>query len=180
MEIWKDICGYEGLYQVSNLGRVKSLERQVRNHRSGSTRLIKEHFISPTDNGNGYKIVGLHKGRRNQKYVHRLVAEHFLSNPKEKKYVNHLDYDTSNNAVSNLEWCTQLENVKYSTERMRKPKKKCRSTNTGEKYISKRISHGKYISFRVYIRNRGVDKSFKTLEEALWFRNEVMQKWQDQ
>ena len=180
-EVWKDINGYEGLYQVSNLGRVKSLARRVRNHRCGATRLIQEQMLTPTDNGKGYKIVCLRNNRaKKNKYVHRLVAEHFLSNPMGKKYINHLDYDTSNNVVANLEWCTQLENIAYSVEHMRKPRTKCRPTNTGEKYITRRTHHGKYISFRVIIRSKGIDKNFKTLEEAVCFRNEVMQKWQNQ
>ena len=180
-EIWKDVKGYEGLYQVSNLGRVKSVERQVCNHKSGSTRLIKERIITPTDNGSGYKIVGLHAKRsRINKYVHRLVAEHFLDNPFGKKYINHLDYDTSNNAVDNLEWCTQLENVAHSIEHMKKPKPNSKLPITKEKYIGRRIVHGKYIRYRVHIKQLGVERTFKTLDEAIQYRNEVMQKWQNQ
>lgn len=174
-EIWKDIKGYEGYYQISNFGRVKSVERMVCNHKSGSTRLVQERFLSPTDNGHGYKMVKLNIRRtRTNKYVHRLVAEHFLDNPLKKKYINHLDYDTSNNAVTNLEWCTQSENVLHSIEHMRKPRTKSRPSNTGEKYITKRIYHGNCVRYRVLLRNKGIDKSFKTLEEAIYFRNEVI------
>lgn len=181
MEIWKDIIGYEGIYQVSNLGRVKSVERRVRNHKSGSTRLQKEQIITPTDNGNGYKIVCLRsKTNRKNKYVHRLVAEHFLDNPLGKGYVNHIDYDKSNNVVTNLEWCTVSENVAHSVEHMRKPKQNSKLPTTKEKYICRRIEHGKHIRYRVSIRKFGVDRSFKSLEEAIQFRNEVMQKWQNQ
>lgn len=175
MEIWKDIKGYEGLYQVSNLGRVKSLERRVCNHKSGSTRLIKEHTLTPTDNGYGYKVVYLllNRNRKNH-YVHRLVAEHFIDKPLGKDYVNHIDYDKSNNVVTNLEWCTQSENIEYSADRMKHPKTRCRTSNTGEKYISRRVYREKYITYRVVIRSKGIDKSFPTLDDALCFRNEVM------
>lgn len=143
--------------------------------------MIEEHILTPTDNGSGYKIVSLHTKRsRINKYVHRLVAEHFLDNPLGKKYINHLDYDKSNNAVTNLEWCTQLENIAYSAEHMRKPKKKCRYTNTVEKYITERIYNGNCARYRVNIRNKGIDKIFKSLEEAVCFRNEVMREWQNQ
>lgn len=178
MEEWKDIQGYEGLYQVSNLGRVKSLERRVCNHKNGATRLIREQIITPTDNGNGYKIVGLRmKRKRQSKYVHRLVAEHFLEKPSGKDLVNHIDYDKSNNAVTNLEWCTQLENVAYSAEHMKKPKTKCRPPKTGEKYIKYRNARGKIV-YRVAIKQLKIDRSFKTLEEAIRYRNEAVQKWQ--
>lgn len=175
-EIWKDIAGYEGLYQVSSLGRAKSLARWVRNNKNGGLRLIKEHFVSQTDNGHGYKIVGLNnKHISKNKYVHRLVAEHFLSNPDGKKYVNHLDYDTANNAVANLEWCTQGENIAHSVERMRKPRTKCRPTNTGEKYITRCVYRSKHVSFRVTIKSIGISKGFKTLDDAIYFRNGVIQ-----
>jgi hypothetical protein len=179
MEIWKDIKGYEGLYQVSNLGRVKSKERRVNNHRCGATRNIREIVMNPWDNGNGYLVVSLNnKGNRKNHYVHRLVAEHFIENPFECKYINHLDYNKHNNNADNLQWCTQAENVAYSVERMRKPRTICRKSNTGEKYISSRAKGGKTIHYRVRV--KGVEKTFKTLPEAIKYRNEVMQIWQNQ
>ena len=174
-EIWRDIDGYEGMYQVSNLGNVKSKERRVVNHKSGATRIIYEMVMTPWDNGNGYLVVTLSdKHKRKNHYVHRLVAEAFLDREENKRYINHLDYNKYNNNVANLEWCTQLENVLYSSEHMKKPRSKSRPTNTGEKYISKRLNHGKHICYRVCIKRKGIDKSFKSLEEALYFRNEVM------
>ena len=174
MEFWKDIKGYEGLYQVSNLGRVRHLEHRVVNHPNGSTRLVKEKILSPTDNGYGYKIVGLRKNaERKNHYLHRLVASAFVDNPKGKKYVNHLDYDRSNNIAANLEWCTQSENVQHSIEHMKKPKSKHRASKTGEKYILIRVRNGKNY-FRVAISNKGVDRSFEFLYEAICYRNEVM------
>jgi hypothetical protein len=181
MEQWRDIKGYEGLYQVSSYGNIRSLDRRAVNHKCGATRIVRGIVINPWDNGNGYLVVTLSNGRkRRNRYVHRLVAETFLDNPKSKKYVNHKDYDTHNNRADNLEWCTQMENVNYSICNMRKPKTKSRPTNTGEKYISRRIQRGKYVSYRVVVKIANADKSFKTLEAAISYRNEVMRKWQNQ
>jgi hypothetical protein len=142
---------------------------------------MKEHFITPTDNGNGYKIVGLRSNnKRCNKYVHRLVADHFLEKPLGKNFVNHIDYDKSNNSVSNLEWCTQQENTAYSVPHMRKPKSICRTSNTGEKYISRKIDHRKNIIYRVTIKSIGIEKVFANFNEAVRYRNEVIEKWQNQ
>lgn len=106
IEIWKDILGYEGLYQVSNLGNVRSLNYR----RSGKLKLLKQ----GTDNG--YKRVELSKNGKKKKYwVHRLVAISFISNPNNYKEVNHKDEDKSNNNVNNLEWCTREYNINYGT-----------------------------------------------------------------
>jgi hypothetical protein len=181
MEIWRDIKGYEGLYQVSNLGRVKRLQKAVRNNNYGGMRIVTEKILSATDNGNGYRIVGLRKdGSRKNHYVHRLVATAFIENPHEFHYVNHLDRNRSNNVADNLEWCTQLDNVAHSIENLRKRKTKSRATNTGEKYISRRMSRRGKEYYRVNIRFARVDKNFKTIAEAIQYRNEVMQKWQSQ
>lgn len=109
-EIWKDIKEYEDLYQVSNLGRVKSIL-----FRNNKAFIKKEKILTPTDNGKGYLIVGLCKnGLRKKQYVHRLVAQAFLDNKENYKEVNHKDCNTQNNSVDNLEWCTRSYNVKHS------------------------------------------------------------------
>lgn len=98
-EVWKDIEGYEGLYQVSNLGRIRSLGY-------GNTKIMK-----PVPTSQRYRQVGLYKdGKRKFYLVHRLVAMAFLDNPKKLSTVNHIDGNRSNNVVSNLEWCTIAEN----------------------------------------------------------------------
>ena len=181
MEIWKDIKGYEGIYQVSNLGNVASKDRRVINRPSGSMRIARGAMMAPWDNGNGYLVVSLRKGRgRKNHYVHRLVAEAFLEIEEGKDIVNHKDYNKHNNSADNLEWCTQKENVEYSVPHMTKPRAVCRQSNTGEKYISRRIEHGKNVKYRVAIKTIGVDRSFENFDDALLFRNEVMQKWQSQ
>lgn len=168
MEEWRDIDGYVGLYQVSNLGRIRSIGRTVRIGKNGGKRVVENKILKSTDNGGGYKIIGLRFcNTRKNFYIHRLVAMAFVPNPNKCGYVNHKDYDTTNNAADNLEWCTQKENVIYSVERMKKPRKAARS-NTGQKYIY--LRNGRY---RVCVPNTK-EKAFRSLEDALRFR-EVMQ-----
>ena len=110
MEIWKDIPEYEGLYQISNLGNVKSLYRLANNNH-----IIKERILKPQENYNGYFIVNLYKNNKMQaRFVHRLVGKVFINNPNNYNYINHIDKNKSNNKVNNLEWCTQSYNVIYS------------------------------------------------------------------
>lgn len=112
-EIWKDILGYEGYYQVSNMGRVKSLDRDIiySNGRITKTKgKILNGFIKPK----GYISVDLYKNNKRAKfYIHRLVAFAFIPNPDGKEQINHLDENPENNCVNNLEWCTCKENLNY-------------------------------------------------------------------
>lgn len=118
MEIWKNIEEYEGLYQISNLGKVRSLDRYVTD--VNKTQFIKGKNLKAGDNGKGYLIVSLLKnGFRKNHYIHRLVAKHFLENYDSKKVVNHKDFNTKNNSVNNLEVVTQKENIKYSNANKR-------------------------------------------------------------
>ncbi|UGO49250.1 HNH endonuclease [Bacillus phage vB_BanH_Emiliahah] len=109
-ESWKDIKGYEGHYQVSNYGRVRSLDTIGENGR-----VYKGKIRKFSDNGKGYLTVSLKvKGKQTHKYVHRLVAEHFLPNPEDKPEVNHKDGVKASCKLSNLEWSTRLENVRHA------------------------------------------------------------------
>lgn len=112
-EIWRDIPNYEGLYQVSNLGNVKSLYRLANNNH-----IIHEKILKPQRNYNGYLIVNLYKNNKMKpKLIHRLVGKTFIDNPNNFNYINHIDKNKSNNNVNNLEWCTQSYNVIYSKGR---------------------------------------------------------------
>lgn len=114
-EIWKDVSGYEGIYQVSNLGRVKSLERTVID-KNNHPKHIKGCLMTGCDNGRGYFSVIFHKnGISVRKYIHRLVAQAFIPNPMNLPEVNHKDENSRNNIVTNLEWTTYLENRIYGT-----------------------------------------------------------------
>lgn len=122
-EEWKDIDGFEGLYQVSNKGRVRSLDRIITRKLPNKTEKVKlkGKVISNRDNGSGYKYVSLGRRKNGKKYVHRLVASHFISNENEHLHINHLDHDRGNNVVENLEWCTIQENCEYKVKNNRVP-----------------------------------------------------------
>lgn len=100
-EIWKDIQGYEGLYQVSNLGRVRGIKRNS--------------ILKPWTVRGGYLSVNLCKNNLVKKrVVHRLVAEAFIDNPENKPEINHISGNKLDNSISNLEWCTREENIQHS------------------------------------------------------------------
>ena len=116
-EIWKDIKGYEGIYQVSNLGRVKALERTWYSGRNGCTKRTKpEHIMKyRLAKNTGYCLLKLVKnGVEKHVFVHRLVAETFIPNPNNLPEVNHIDGNKENNCVDNLEWCTEKENISHA------------------------------------------------------------------
>ena len=114
VEVWKDIEGYEGLYQVSNTGKVKSFRG-----RNGA--IDKEGHILKANLCRGYPNVGLCKGDGTRKtfLVHRLVAAAFVPNPNGYKEINHKDENKLNGNASNLEWCTRDYNMAYGTARLR-------------------------------------------------------------
>ena len=110
MEVWKDIQGYEKVYQVSNLGRVKSLERYIIKNNNIKF-YVRERILKQSKTGPDYWYVRLsYKGIVFKKSVHRLVAITFIPNPLNKRCVNHIDSNHLNNNVSNLEWNTYKEN----------------------------------------------------------------------
>lgn len=117
-EIWKDIIGYEGLYQVSNLGRVKSLERY-----SSCGRKLKEKILKQGINNDGYCYVNLYKeGVVKTFKTHRLVCQAFIPNPQNYPCVNHKDENPSNNTIENLEWCSYTYNINYGLRNERASK----------------------------------------------------------
>lgn len=120
-EVWKPVVGYEGLYEVSNKGRVKSLVRAIYDINTKTVINYKrEKYLTGRANGRGYPIVRLVKnGVEKNMYIHRLVGIAFIPNPKNLPVINHLDSDPTNNCVENLEWCTQKHNMEYAVDQMR-------------------------------------------------------------
>ena len=114
-EVWKPVKYYEGLYEISNYGRVKSIERVIQD-KNGKNKVVHEKYITQHDNGRGYLFVSLWKDNKTKKeYVHRLVAITFIPNPEKLPQVNHIDEDKQNNYVDNLEWCICQYNNNYGT-----------------------------------------------------------------
>lgn len=136
-KVWKDIEGYEGLYQVSNTGQVKSLN--YKGH--GVVRLLKQDVIH-----NGYKRVSLFKNGKKKNYlVHRLVAITFLPNPHGYKEINHIDENKANNMISNLEWCSREYNMNYGTVIKRSSEKRKGKDNPNAKTILMYDKEGNFI-----------------------------------
>ena len=121
-EEWRDVVGYEGRYQVSSMGRVKSLERKVRHWRGGE-RIQKERILKPSNDRGGYLLVSLCDGEKRKTFkVHRLVCEAFHENPDNKSQVNHLNENKTDNRACNLEWSTAKENNNHGTRTERAAK----------------------------------------------------------
>lgn len=143
IEEWRPVAGYEGSYEVSNMGRIKSLDRYitVQSHVGGNQ--YQKHFDAPAKtvfrkgrvlkpkDYRGYKSVNL--GRKSFK-VHRLVAQAFIPNPKNKPNINHIDNNPGNNVCFNLEWCTQKENMQHAVRQNR--------MINGEKVSTAKLSEG--------------------------------------
>ena len=117
-EIWKPIVGYDG-YEISNLGRVKSLERNIVKGRGGLCK-IEERILKSGKDKDGYSQVVLNKeGKRKTHKIHRLVATAFIDNPNNLPQVNHIDEIKTNNCVNNLEWCDCKYNINYGSRNER-------------------------------------------------------------
>ena len=115
-EIWKPVDGFEGIYEVSNYGRVKSLARDI--DHNGFIRHRKERILKPIRrNRQGYMSVNLYTGKHQftMYAIHRLVGAAFLPNPDGLPFINHKDENPMNNRADNLEWCTQTYNTNYGT-----------------------------------------------------------------
>lgn len=166
-EEWRPVRGYEGLYEVSNRGRVRCLDKKYFRKRYG-WQSKKGHIMACNDHGNGYKYVSFcHNGEQKNYYVHRLVANAFIPKIEGKEYVNHIDRDRGNNDVNNLEWCTVSENTKHSAP-FRKKRNNCKHGEYGFA-IRKRGN-----SYEVSLNHRYIG-SFPTLEIAIQARDKYLE-----
>lgn len=160
-EMWKDVVGYEGLYAVSNLGRVVSYERYVVGYRRQCMRINKARVMSPrkskTYNGGYYMVELKNDCKTSHKYIHRLVATHFIENNEPKrKEVDHIDGNTLNNRVDNLRWVTHSENQ--------------RNENTIKKFSLSHIGKQMYARWKPIVGVSGNQiLKFETLKEAKKF-----------
>lgn len=118
IEEWKPVIGYEEIYEVSNWGNVRSVDRQIKC--KNSIRTYKGKQLSKCLDNKGYYRVLLSVAQKHKSaLVHRLVAEAFIPNPEKLPEVNHKDENPANNSVDNLEWCTKIYNLEYGTGRAR-------------------------------------------------------------
>jgi len=164
MEIFKDIQGYEGCYQVSNYGRVENLSRLVPG-KLNSIREIAEKLLSPRYDGHHYYKVALHKDRaRNNISIHRLVAVAFIPNPENKPFINHIDGNPLNNHADNLEWCTPSENVSHAF-RIGLQKARYGTEHPGARAVLQYTLSGELIRRYDYIRQAASETSIR--EEAI-------------
>lgn len=136
MEIWRDIKGYEGRYQVSSKGKIKRVKHATKN------KIFPERLKKTGIDKDGYITVMLYNGR-NKKLckVHRLVGEAFIENPHNKPMINHIDENRSNNNVENLEWCDCIYNNNYGTRNKRLSESKRKAHVC---YCYHRDKHGKF------------------------------------
>lgn len=164
MEIWKDIKDFEDLYQVSNMGRVKSLERVVEfmYWDFKKTMHIPEKILKPQLNKNGYYVVHLSKGNKHtSKLVSRLVAEAFIPNIDNKPQIDHINTVRTDNRVENLRWCTQQENTDNPT-----------SKEKHKKYYSEHIG-SKHPCAKKYIQFTRDGELVKVWDSAVDVQNEI-------
>lgn len=133
-EKWVDIKGYEGLYKISSLGRVKSVERIVK--RGSNYKPVCERILKSGSNSEYRYVILCKSGKKKTGWIHRLVAEAFIPNPDNLPCINHKDENPGNNEVDNLEWCTKSYNNSYNGARVKaaisKRKPVLQYTKTGE------------------------------------------------
>ncbi len=138
-EVWKSIEGYEGMYEISNLGRIKSFKADKQNGK----------ILKLKNSTSGYSKCALFKDNHPTTFtIHKLVAQAFIPNTDNKSQINHIDGNKENNRVDNLEWCTPKENMKHASKtglikRGRRNKRVKKNSKTKEKYIAPKGEYSK-------------------------------------
>lgn len=162
IEIWKDIKGYEWLYQISNLGKVNSLERKVNYRIKWYSKLVKWRNIKFNTSWNYYDIQLYRKWISKHFLLHRLIAIHFIPNPENKPQINHIDWNKLNNNISNLEWCNQSENMRHAHIN------KLLVTNNGENHWNCKLTNKQVLEIRIKYIPRFYSYSKLALEYNCW------------
>ncbi len=161
-EIWKDIEGYEGIYQVSNLGQIKSLERTVNN--GTGFRKVRERILKPVLNNYGYQLVCLRfsNGKQKSITIHRLVAFAFISIDKYRFQVNHKNGIKTDNRLENLEWCCHNENILHAI-------KKGLSNHKGSNNESSKLTENDVLAIRSSkLSNKELAKIYPVNRITIW------------
>jgi hypothetical protein len=128
MEVWKDVVGYEGIYQVSNFGNVK----RISSFRGVNKAYLNGYNLTPRDNGKGYLRIKLTINNKSKRVMlHKIIANAFIPNDKSYPYINHINGNKQDNRIENLEWCTQSQNCLHSVKlgtwgALKKNIKKCK------------------------------------------------------
>lgn len=159
MEIWKDIVGYKGIYQISDLGRVKSVRRII--IRQGRNAIISERILTTINNQGGYIHVILSKdGEVKTHLVHRLVADGFIHNPELKKQVNHKNGIKTDNKAVNLEWATSKENIRHAFDSLNHKVKSGADNHMSKSVICKYgIEVNEYGSIKIAAEKTGIPRT---------------------
>ncbi len=171
-EEWKDIIGYEGLYQVSNLGRVKSLFRFSK--RKNYVITIQEKLLKILNGPKGYNLIRLSRNGILKTYrLHRLIAQAFIPNPENKPEVNHINGNKKDNCVNNLEWVTSAENMQHA-HKNNLASKRFGSNNNNTKLLEKDILYIRAIANKKSVKelailfNVNVQAIYKIIKKQTW------------
>ena len=173
IEEWRDVKGYEGVYQVSNYGRVRSCTRTI-TYKNGSKHHKQGKILTLVTNSDGYMVVGLNVFNKQKTcFVHRLVAEAFLEKIKGKNEINHIDENKKNNSVSNLEWVNRKENCNHGT-RNKRISEQGRIVHFGKQIVQYTIA-GEFVATYPKIKEaaRCLDVDCKNISRALNGKNKT-------
>jgi len=150
-EVWKDVEGYEDIYQVSNIGNVKS-----KRFWTGSKYIYRDKILKPSKSSSGYlQVIFSKNGKTKSKFIHKLVASAFLENKNNYKEVNHKDENKENNNINNLEWCNHKYNMNYGNIKEKLAKKK-------EKRVAKYDKDGNLISIYNSIKEASIKNNVQS------------------